>query len=66
MVPVTDATNPFPDGRAEPDQVSDVFFRNAIIAVVIGLLIGLGVFASVAWRGSIYDRDTTGGSTQVD
>lgn len=63
---MTDETHPLPNGRAEPDQVSDTFFRNAMIMLVIGMLVAIGVFASVAWRGSTYDRHTGDTTTQID
>lgn len=39
--------------RAEPDMISDGFFRGAFAALVVGAVLFLGVFATVAYTGSM-------------
>lgn len=39
--------------RAEPDMIPDGFFRGAFATLVVGALLFLGVFATVAYTGSM-------------
>lgn len=39
--------------RAEPDSISDGFFRGAFATLVVGGLLFLGIFGTVAYTGSL-------------
>lgn len=39
--------------RAEPDMIPDSFFRGAFATLIVGGLLFLGIFAAVAYHGSM-------------
>ncbi len=49
--------------RAEPDMISDRFFRGAVATLVVGGLLSLGVFGAVAYSGSLAQGS---GASQVE